>query len=206
MNFLAHLLLSGSDGDLRAGGFLGDFVRGPLTGQRPATIEAGIALHRHVDASSDRAPPVRAAVALFPRPWRRWAPVALDVLFDHYLARDFGRWQQEPLPRFADHCYGQLHARRVHFTDPALRFLDRMTEVDLLVAYAEPASVGRALGHLSKRARRSNPLDDMASTLIDLEAPLHAAFMELLPSLQATASAWRAGGVKACRESERPSR
>lgn len=205
MNFLAHLFLSGSDADLRAGGFLGDFVRGPLRGDRPTPIEAGIALHRHVDASSDRAEPMRAAVRLFPRPWRRWAPVALDVLFDHFLAQEFSRWQNEPLPRFAAHCYRQLDARRAHFTDPARRFLDRMTEVDLLVAYADAATVERTLGHLSGRARRGNPLADMAPLLQALEVPLRHAFGSLMPLLEVRAAAWRAAAAATHRESDRGS-
>lgn len=202
MNFLAHLFLSGPDADLRAGGFLGDFVRGPLEGDRPAQIEAGIALHRHIDANSDHAEPMRAAAALFPRPWRRWAPVALDVLFDHYLAVDFDRWQGEPLKPFAERCYRQLNDRRTHFTDPARRFLDRMTEADLLVAYADTTTIERTLTYLSGRARRANPLAEMAPTLYRLETPLREAFGELLPMLEARALAWRRA---AGRESDRRS-
>ena len=183
MNFLAHLLLSGSDPDWRTGGFLGDFVRGPLHGERPVAIERGIALHRHVDASSDRHAAVRAATRLFPGPYRRWAPVALDVLFDHFLARDFERWSCQPLTAFSRECYGQLDTRRAHFTEPARRFLDRMAEVDLLAAYARRDSVARALIHLSGRARRANPLAEMDATLSELEGELQAAFERLLPSL-----------------------
>ncbi len=189
MNFLAHLLLSGSDPDWRAGGFLGDFIRGPLTGERPAAIERGIALHRHVDASSDRHSAVREATLLFPTPYRRWAPVALDLLFDHFLARDFERWDLQPLKAFSRECYEQLGARRTHFTDPARRFLDRMTEVDLLTAYAHRSSVPRALAHVSARARRSNPLAEMNATLKELEPELQAAFERLMPTLMASSRA-----------------
>jgi len=183
MNFLAHLLLSGSDPDWRVGGFLGDFIRGPLKGERPAAIEHGIALHRHVDASSDCHAAVREATRLFPRPYRRWAPVALDVLFDHFLARDFERWNGQPLKAFSSECYGQLDARRGHLTEPARRFLDRMAEVDLLTAYAQRSSVPRALAHVSGRARRNNPLAEMDATLTEFESELHTAFERLMPDL-----------------------
>ncbi|MCC5947243.1 MAG: DUF479 domain-containing protein [Nitriliruptoraceae bacterium] len=183
MNFLAHLLLSGSDPDWRAGGFLGDFIRGPLKGDRPAAIERGIALHRHVDAESDRHPAVREAAQLFPRPCRRWAPVALDVLFDHFLARDFQHWHRQPLTAFSGECYAQLDARRAHFTEPARRFLDRMAEADLLTAYAQRSRVPRALAHIATRARHRNPLAEMDATLADLDTDLHAAFVRLMPTL-----------------------
>lgn len=183
MNFLAHLLLSGRDPDWRAGGFLGDFVRGPLHSERPAAIEQGIALHRQVDAHSDRHVAVREATRLFPEPYRRWAPVALDVLFDHFLARDFQRWSCQPLQAFSSECYEQLDARRDHLTVPARRFLDRMTEVDLLTAYAQRGSVARALQHIAGRARRPNPLAVMDATLLQLEPELLTAFERLMPDL-----------------------
>lgn len=183
MNFLAHLLLSGADPEWRTGGFLGDFIRGPLRGERPAAIEGGIALHRYVDATSDRHPAVRAATRLFPARHRRFAPVALDVLFDHFLARDFHRFCRTPLPAFSSECYAQLDARRVHLTDPARRFLDRMAEVDLLAAYAQRSSVPRALSHIASRARRRNPLTEMDATLEGLEPELRMAFEHLMPTL-----------------------
>lgn len=193
MNFLAHLLLSGPDGDFRAGGFLGDFVRGPLTGRHPAAIESGIALHRHLDAASDRSDAVHTAVRRLPPAWRRWAPVALDVIFDHFLARDFQRWQAQPLGAFAADCYRQLDARRRHFPDSARRMLDRMTEVDLLCAYADPQSVPRALGHLARRSRRRNPLAEIGDGFRRWEPELEAAFARLMPQLSAISADWRAG-------------
>ncbi|MCC5886874.1 MAG: DUF479 domain-containing protein [Gammaproteobacteria bacterium] len=202
MNFLAHLLLSGSDPDWRTGGYLGDFIRGPLTGERPAAIERGIALHRHVDATSDRHAAVREAARLFEGPCRRWAPVALDVLFDHFLARDFPQWSQQPLTTFSGECYQQLDARRAHLTDPARRFLDRMADVDLLAAYANRSSVPRALTHIASRARRSNPLAQMDAILTDLEPELHAAFERLMPALLASTRARIAAAID---ESYRPS-
>ena len=193
MNYLAHLLLSGPDADLRVGGFLGDFVRGRLTGERPVMIERGIALHRHVDAASARAAPVHDANALFPQGLRRWAPIALDVLFDHYLARDFDRYGPgEPLNAFAAACYRQLDARRMHLPDPAERFLDRMIEADLLGAYADRSSVDRALAHLSRRARRPNPLADMGGALVRLDDALYLTFSRLMPLLESDCLALRA--------------
>ena len=45
MNHLAHLLLAERSDGLLVGGFLGDFVKGRLKGDRPTAIEQGIKLH-----------------------------------------------------------------------------------------------------------------------------------------------------------------
>ncbi|HSG89103.1 MAG TPA: ACP phosphodiesterase [Pseudomonadales bacterium] len=191
MNHLAHLLLAGPDPALRAGGFLGDFVRGGLDGTRPAELELGIALHRHLDASTDRHPAVLAAVAQFRPPWRRWAPVALDVWFDHLLARAFEPLTGHALATFAATAYDDLELHRAHFPAPALQFLERMQARDLLVRYGDRETISGVLGHLSRRSPRAAPLADIDGELDRLAPVLQACFTTLLPDLQAASRLWR---------------
>jgi acyl carrier protein phosphodiesterase len=203
MNHLAHLLLSGPDAALRAGGFLGDFVRGPLRGERPARIETGIALHRFVDATVDAHPAVHAQLATFPAPWRRWAPVALDVLFDHYLAEDFEAHAGEALAPFAAAAYADVDAHRAHLPPPARRTLDGMREIDLLVRYRERDAVARALGRIAERRPRAAPLATIDPLLRERDAALREAFAVVLPALAGAARRWREGADGAV-DSRRP--
>ena len=193
MNHLAHLLLSGPDPALRAGGFLGDFVRGRLEGRFPAGIEAGIRLHRFVDVSTDAHPLVRDAVALFPAPQRRWAPVALDVWFDHLLARDFETHAGTPLAPFARTACDDLEAHAAHMDAAALRFLGRLREAALLERYAERSTVTGVLERLAQRSPRTRPLAGLDATLDRLAEPLAARFPALLADLMETSRSWRAG-------------
>lgn len=191
MNHLAHLLLAGPDPALRAGGFLGDFVRGALHGERPAMIEQGIALHRHIDASTDRHPAVRACLVEFRRPWRRWAPVAMDVWFDHLLSRRFPEFADQPLEAFAAAAHADLDLHRAHYPAPALRFLDRMQEHALLCAYRQPDTIRGVLARLAMRSPRAAPLNDIDVELTRLAPHLDICFETLLPDLLQAADAWR---------------
>lgn len=191
MNFLAHLLLSGPDPELRTGGFLGDFVRGPLRGTRPARIEAGIALHRHVDARTDRDPRLRAAVRRLDPALRRFAPIALDVLFDHFLARDFAHWADRPLDDFVAEVHGQLAAHRGDLDPAALRFLGRMRRHELLRAYRRRGTVGAALGRIAARSARLAPLAVLDAALAPHEEALAEDFARFFPELQARCRRWR---------------
>jgi acyl carrier protein phosphodiesterase len=65
MNYLAHLHLGGQEPDALLGSLYGDFVKGPLRGQWPAKVEAGIRLHRRIDAFTDSHAQVLAAKARF---------------------------------------------------------------------------------------------------------------------------------------------
>ena len=65
MNHLAHLALAGESPHLVVGGFLGDFVKGRLDNRFEPGIEAGIRLHRAIDAFTDHNPKVRLAASRF---------------------------------------------------------------------------------------------------------------------------------------------
>lgn len=191
MNHLAHALLAGDDEGLRLGGVLGDFVRGAPDPALPASVRAGIALHRAIDGYTDRHAEVLAARALFPPPYRRYAGIALDMWFDHCLARDFARWSPVPLQVFSQELRAQLDRQAALLPATAHRFVRYMQANDLPAGYAEPEMLGRALAGFGQRLQRDNPLDRMLPVLQALDAPLQARFDAFFPQLQRFAQAWR---------------
>jgi acyl carrier protein phosphodiesterase len=192
MNHLAHVLLAGADEGLRLGGVLGDFVRGTPDIALPAPVRAGIALHRAVDGYTDRHPEVRAARALFPAPYRRYAGIALDMWFDHCLARDFERWSPEPLAEFSRRLQALLERQDPLLPPAAQRFAFYMQANDLPAGYADPGVLARALGGIGQRLRRENPLGEMLPVLQALDRPLQRRFEAFFPQLQQFAGHWAA--------------
>ncbi|MCX7513181.1 ACP phosphodiesterase [Frateuria hangzhouensis] len=191
MNHLAHALLAGADEGWRLGGVLGDFVRGAPDPALPASVRQGIALHRAIDGYTDRHPEVLAARALFEPPYRRYAGIALDMWFDHCLARDFGRWSPLPLAAFSTGLRELLHQQDALLPDTARRFARYMQANDLPAAYADPAVLERALAGIGQRLKRDNPLGGMLPALQALDEPLQQRFEAFFPQLQRFASTWR---------------
>ncbi|UGB38249.1 ACP phosphodiesterase [Frateuria soli] len=190
MNHLAHALLAGADEGRILGGVLGDFVRGTPDPALPSGVREGIALHRAIDGFTDRHPEVVAARALFEPPYRRYAGIALDMWFDHLLARDFARWSTLPLPAFSTGLRGLLDRQDALLPSTARRFAHYMQANDLPAAYAEPEVLERALAGIGQRLRRDNPLGRMLPVLQDMEAPLQARFDAFFPDLQRFATHW----------------
>lgn len=184
MNHLAHALLAGADDGLRLGGMLGDFVRGTPDPALPAAVREGIALHRAIDGYTDRHPQVLAARALFEPPYRRYAGIALDMWFDHCLARDFGRWSALPLARFSSELRALLQRHDALLPPAARRFGQYMQANDLPAGYADPRVLGQALAGIGQRLQRDNPLAQMLPVLQALDAPLQAHFEQFFPQLQ----------------------
>ena len=85
MNHLAHLFLAPDSPEARVGSLLGDFARGIVQDDLPAAVRDGLKHHRAVDAFTDQHPEVLASKRLFSPQRRRFAGVALDILYYDYL-------------------------------------------------------------------------------------------------------------------------
>ncbi|WP_346838155.1 ACP phosphodiesterase [Microbulbifer sp. SAOS-129_SWC] len=191
MNYLAHLLLSGSDPDWRLGGLLGDFVKGPLVGERPAAIEAGIRLHRRIDAGTDAHPAYRAALTLLDPHWRRYAGIALDIWFDHLLARKWPQRCPQPLDDFCDQCWRDFHARSRYIPPRAQAFVARAEQFKLLQGYREREVIERTLARVGQRLRRPVALEELLPQLVAGGAPLERHFEQLFDDLEREAARFR---------------
>jgi len=101
VNYLAHLYLAGPSTDLITGGFIGDSVRGTVLEQLPPTVQHGVLLHRAIDRFTDHHPVVRGSVARMRQRFGRYATVVADVFYDHFLARDFNHYHDQPLGDYA---------------------------------------------------------------------------------------------------------
>lgn len=196
MNWLAHLVLARQSDDAMLGALLGDFVFGSSGLERfGAVARREILLHRRVDAFTDAHPAVAALRARFPDGRRRYAGIALDVYFDHLLARDWSRWAMpgEALPAFTARAYAMLDARHDALPPRLQAIAPQMAAHDWLGGYRHRASVDRAVTRIAGRLSRHGErlvacLDDLPA----LEGEASAAFDALFPALGAFVEAERA--------------
>jgi acyl carrier protein phosphodiesterase len=191
MNYLAHLLLSGPDPDWRLGGLLGDFVKGPLKGERPEAIEAGIRLHRRIDALTDQHPVYLASLPLLEPQWRRYAGIVVDIWFDHILSQQWPRWQQQPLEDFCGDCWHDFRARSAYIPERAQLFIDRAEQFALLQNYADEAVIEQSLARVGQRLRHPVALQQTMPQLRAAQTALQENFTELFTDLTREAAQFR---------------
>ena len=184
MNFLAHLCLADGSPESITGNFLGDFVKGAPEGRFPAPVVRGIRLHRALDTYTDRHPAVLDAVAALPRARRRFAGIAIDMAFDHVLAR---RWQEVDAAGFAAfrrHVYAVLEARADTMPHKAHAMLASFTRNDWLGSYVEFEGIARALARMGQRISRPNPLAETGNDLRQAYAQMEHAFDLFWPDVR----------------------
>lgn len=194
MNYLAHLALSGPDRQTQLGGFLGDWLKGPLDNHRdqwPEAVLRGVALHRRIDGWVDQQPEVAEATALLGPHYRRLAGPVLDIVFDHFLAQDFERLHQQPLADFCRPALAALAREAQQMPDGAARFLQRVREHRLFERYADEAVMLDVVLSLQRRLSRPALLDGIALPLSTHSAALQHCFLSLYPRLQQFSGAVR---------------
>lgn len=191
MNYLAHLHLGGDAPAELLGSLYGDFVKGPLAGRWPAAIEAGIALHRRIDAFTDSHPLQAQARARFPAERRRVAGIFLDLFFDHCLARDWQRYSEQSLDRFTNRVY-QVLAAEVQLPGNLQHMAPRMAAQDWLGSYRDFEVLGHVIAGMSRRLSRPGLLDGGLDDLRRLYEPLSDDFSAFYPQLMAFAREQRA--------------
>lgn len=163
MNFLAHAALA-HDAALRwsadeaqttgllAGAVIGDYVKGRIPTDWPIALQAGVALHRRIDAISNRHFGIQATCNTYPDDLRRYAPIFIDLLADHSLARDWSRYYEKTEKNaVSEACYKALNAHLDKLPANGIRFASYMQEVDLLANYDEWSHVEQGFQSVLRR-------------------------------------------------------
>lgn len=186
MNYLAHLHLGGQRPGQLLGSLYGDFVKGPLHDRWPADIEAGIRLHRQIDAFTDSHPVVLQAKQRFPSERRRYAGILVDLFFDHCLAAHWHQYANEPLNDFTARVYLVLR-EEAELPDKLALIAPRMAAQDWLGSYRDFSVMEQVVASMSRRMSRPEGLTGGVVELQQLYAPLLRDFHEFYPQLQAFA-------------------
>lgn len=183
MNHLAHLFLSEVGVEPRVGNVLGDFARGVAVEQLPGAVQAGLENHRAVDAYTDKHPDVLAGKTVFSAQRRRFAGVALDVLFDHYLLRHWQRFTDCNRQDFIHEVYRDLEAGYDLMPPRMAVVMERMIVHDWFTAYQDLDTIGYALDRIAGRIRFKNQFAGIIDEIREHDGELEQRFLKFFPDL-----------------------
>lgn len=191
MNFLAHCTLAHPETALVAGGFIGDFIKGPVSDKLPEPLQAGIRLHRRIDAVSNRLPGLAGSVRRLDPKLRRAAPVLLDVVADHCLALRWDRHGHGDLTTFAALAYDAIGEFEQFLPEQGRSYFRRFRDADVLARYREPRTVLRAMNYILERLRLAHLAPEL-DAVVGAQLPvLMDDFEEYFPELRAVVAAWK---------------
>jgi len=188
MNYLAHLYLSPPDEDAWLGSLLGDFVKGTIGERYAPPVAAAIRLHRRIDSFTDAHAAVQRSRSRISRARRRYAGIMIDMFYDHFLARSWEEFHDEPLAAFSARVYALLERRRGELPERLQTVAAHMAANDWFGSYASAATIHGALDRISSRLRRANRLAGAGEELLADYAGFEADFRAFLPEAKAFAA------------------
>ena len=191
MNFLAHLCLTSGDPNLMLGGLFGDFVRGHWALRSfPEPVRQGIILHRYIDRRTDHSSTVKKLRTKFPREFRRYSGIIIDLAFDHELALNWWRYMPQSLERFDVETRDLIRDNAEIVPEGLTQFMRYADRHGLFSAYRDEDVTLYALAGIGTRLSRSNPLHRVAEIWPDLRLEFRSSFREFFPIIQSDVANW----------------
>ena len=151
MNFLAHIYLSGENDLITIGNFIADGIKGKRYQNYPNVIQIGILLHREIDTFTDAHLIVRLSTKRLHKNYGHYSGVIVDILYDHFLAKNWSLYSEIPLKTYVDNFYELLS---IHFEILPLRvqkMMPYMLADNWLLNYAKIEGIQNALNGMNRR-------------------------------------------------------
>ena len=166
MNFLAHIYLSGNNDLMKIGNFMADGIRGNDYNQFPIEIKKGILLHRQIDTFTDSHAIYRKSKHRLHEKYGHYSGVIMDILYDHFLAKNWSHYSNEDLEDYASNFYKSLAGNFEILTEKTKNLMPYMLDRNWLVSYRTIAGIEMILFQMDYRTKhRAN----MQEAIVELK-------------------------------------
>lgn len=183
MNYLAHLYFAKPTVDSHIGNLLGDFRRGVDIGLLPKPVQLGLQNHYHVDKFTDEHRAIDAAKKLFNKSHRRFAPVALDIYFDHLLIKHWDDFSSESFEQFRKRSFSLLEEGLPRMPNSMQRSIGHMINHNWFDDYASEDGIARAIKNVAKRIRFENTFHQSVEDIQANKSSIETLFLAFFPEL-----------------------
>ena len=165
MNYLAHIYLSGDNDLIKIGNFMADGIRGHDYLKFPDDIIKGVLLHRAIDTFTDAHPIFRQSKHRLHENYGHYSGIVIDIFYDHFLAKNWTNYSDEPLEDFAFNFYKSLETHYDITTERTKGMIPYMTERNWLVSYATIAGIGMILFQMDHRTKNKGNMKNAIKEL-----------------------------------------
>ncbi|MFK8058140.1 MAG: ACP phosphodiesterase [Saprospiraceae bacterium] len=186
MNHLAHVHLSGLDPEILVGNISADYLRKRECLELPLKLQEGVALHRHIDHSTDNHPEIKGAWAVLRPRHGKYASVIFDIYCDYLLASRWHEFESQHMQVVAERAYKAIQEQGQHLPEDLFNRFKRMIESDWLRQYGTYEGQAYVFERFGKRLSKPELLDGVIDTLRTNEDVFAKAFKAFYPWMQAS--------------------
>ncbi len=166
MNYLAHVYLSNENEGITIGNFIADGIKGKKYTKYPKEIQKGILLHRGIDSFTDFHPTVRLSTKRLHKNYGHYSGVIVDILYDHFLAKNWNKYHEQPLEEYIENFYELLRNSFDVLTPRIKRMMPYLISDNWLLSYATVEGISKILVQMN---RRTNNISKMNFAVLELE-------------------------------------
>jgi len=149
----------------------------------PISVKNALDNHYLVDKFTDNHSTVKQAKQLFSAKRKRFAGIALDVLFDHFLIKHWQKFHHLPILQFKQHSYELLNERITAMPTRMQQVITNLTQNDWFKEYETLQGIGLALDNIAKRIRFANNFSGSIEDINHHYGELEALFLTFFPRL-----------------------
>ena len=193
MNFLAHIYLSGDNDLIKIGNFMADGIRGKHFESYPLEIQKGIILHRAIDTFTDANPIFRQSTKKLHAKYHHYAGVIVDVLYDHFLAKNWRKYSNEKLEDFVERFYQSLHYNYEMLSDRTKGLMPIMMKENWLVSYQTVEGIEHILTQMDHRTKNQSQMRFATQELLEFYLEFEDEFTNFFQELNVFATQKRIG-------------
>ena len=132
---------------------MADGIRGNDYLDYPEEIKKGIILHRYIDTFTDANETFRISKHRLHERYGHYSGVIVDILYDHFLAKNWTKYSDESLTSFVFRFHQSLEDNFEDLTPKTQRILPIMIEQNWLESYATVEGISKILFQMDYRTK-----------------------------------------------------
>ena len=184
MNFLAHIYLSGDNDLIKIGNFMADGIRGKQFEHFPEDVQKGIILHRFIDTYTDSHDIFRQSTKRLHEKYHHYAGVVVDIIYDHFLAKNWTKYSDEKLEDFINRFYNSLHQNYDILTEKTQGLMPYMIERNWLLSYRTVEGIHQILTQMDRRSKNISKMQFASEELKEFYAEFEQEFTTFFEEIQ----------------------
>jgi len=188
MNFLAHIYLSGENDLIKIGNFMADGIRGKQFEHFPLDVQKGIILHRSIDTYTDSHVVFRQSTKRLHEKYHHYAGVIVDIIYDHFLAKNWTQYSDEKLESFINRFYQSLHDNYDILSERTQGLMPYMIERNWLLSYQTVDGIHNILTQMDKRSKNQSKMQFASAELREFYAEFEEEFTLFFEDIKTHAS------------------
>lgn len=188
MNYLAHLALSNGIEEILVGNMIEDFITGRIEHPRNSfltpELTVGVRLHRLIDTFTDTHPIVKQCNGVFHKSVGKYSSIVTDILFDHFLIKNWSVFYDVPLVSYCETVYAVLPKYNEYYPLPLQRVIRSMVSYKWLLNYEHEWGILKAFQSVNNKIGKENFLDGSLVVFKENYELLNNHFLVFYPQLK----------------------